>query len=328
MPLRSQIQAVLRRTGLLDLGATPACRPLDHEGGRLWRVEIGDHPVVVKLLRPSNLPKPGWTEALADNRAEPRFIELFGAISPSAVPRLRAVDELAPAMVVDWLPPESHLNLLNLARAGRLDGRHGRMIGTLLAGLHGATLDRPNVGRTFATGFAFHVLRIEPLLLAAAEAHPEAAPVLKRTARRVGTTHRTLIHGEATLENLHLSPNGLVLLDADAATYGDPVFDLALILADLMLLAEAEPKHAQALVETAHTIGHVWLERLGGRLEADVQRQAVGLTAALALGRLDGMLPLTAIVPRAAEAIRVRATALLERPSPTLGAALKALRGS
>ncbi len=302
MPQPNQILAVLRRAGMLDLGTTPAVEPID--GGTAWRVE----GFVVQT---------GTATAAA-------FIDSAAAIRPGAVPRLHHFDPTGGALVVECLSPCSHAPLVRLARDGRLDGRHGAALGALFADLHGATWGRASIGAAFVDDLAFKQKRIEPLLLVAAEAQRDAAAALKRVARRC-TGHRTaLVHAGPGIEGLLWGPAGPVLLDGAAAHMGDPAFDVALLLADMMILAEAEPRAGQGLLDAAHSTARTWHRRLG-RLKPD-EAETAELVAALALGRLSGRMPLPAVPPDAADAVRARAKTLLSVPRPTVAATLRGLR--
>ncbi|MCB1883146.1 MAG: hypothetical protein KDG89_03965 [Geminicoccaceae bacterium] len=319
MPLQSQILAVLRRAGLLDLGPAPPCRPIGGGGrGRLWRVDLDAGPVVVKLGDPVQNGAPP-----AVGGGEAGFLALLGAIRPEAAPRLLHVDPQSGAFVMAGLPEEDHPSLLALARDRRLGARHGQALGDLLAALHRAGWERPERIGAFRADARFHVLRIEPLLLVPAEAHKDAAGPLKRIARRLATTHRGVIHGEAAPENVLFGPRGPVLLDADAAHGGDPAFDAAFLLADLAILAQAWPGPAAA--EAMRAFARVWLGR--GPAPEALEAPAAELLPALVLGRLAGRLPLAAVPPRLAEGLILRAKALLHVPRQGLLPTLGALRG-
>ena len=329
MPLQSQILAVLRRAGLLDLGPAPPCRPIGSgAGGRLWRVELASGPVVVKLPASASA-------APAPEGGEARFLAFLGAIRPDAAPRLVHLDPQSGAFVMAALPEADHPSLLVLARERRLDARHGRALGGLLAALHCAGWERPQRIEAFRADARFHVLRIEPLLLVPAEMHKDTAGSLKRIARRLATTHQSVIHGEVAPENVLLSPSGPILLDADAAHGGDPAFDAALFLADLAILAQAWPGCTASPIdgpppgngtdEAMRAFARAWL----GRSPAPeaLEGAVAELLPALVLGRLTGRLPLAAVPPGLAEGLILRAKALLHVPRQGLLPTLQSLRG-
>ena len=305
MPQPNQILAVLRRAGMLDLGPTPAVEPIN--GGTAWRVGLGRGFVVQT-----------GTAAAAS------FIDFTAAIRPGAVPCLHHFDPASGALVVDCLPPDTHAPLVRLAREGRLDGRHGGALGRLFADLHGATWGRASIRAAFADDLVFKQRRIEPLLLVAAEAHRDAAGALKRVARRCTGRRTALVHAGPGIEGLLWGPAGPVLLDGAAAHVGDPAFDVALLLADMMILAEALPRAGQGLLDAAHGTARTWGQRLG-KLKP-IEAETAELVAALTLGRLSGRMPLPVVPPAAADAVRARAKTLLLVPRPTIAATLRGLR--
>src|SRR5207302_2592956 len=117
------------------------------------------------------------------------------------------------------------------------------------------------VAVAFPTDAIFHAIRLEPYLLATAEARPEHAEALRRLARRTASTHRVLVHGDVSPKNILVGPAGPVLLDAECAWYGDPAFDLAFCVNHLVLKSLVVPERRVELRQSCQVLAREYLRR-------------------------------------------------------------------
>jgi hypothetical protein len=166
----SDIMAVLRRAGLLELGAPPAMQPL--AGGvssDIWRVDIGGKRYCVKRALARLKVSADWRAPIERNNYEAAYLAVVDRLVPGAVPRLIAVGD----------------------RLGRI---------------HQKTAGDPAIAAQFKSDAIFHAIRLEPYLLATAEAQPMVATSLRGLARRTAATRRVLVHGDVSPKNILVGP--------------------------------------------------------------------------------------------------------------------------
>src|SRR4029453_6178857 len=100
----------------------------------------------------------------------------------------------------------------------------------------------PELAGLFAPEKFFFAIRLEPYLVASARAHPDLSPRLYALVETTRSTKKALVHGDFSPKNLLAGPAGPVILDAECAWYGDPGFDLAFVLNNLLLKTAWRPE--------------------------------------------------------------------------------------
>jgi aminoglycoside phosphotransferase (APT) family kinase protein len=317
---RSDIYAILRRAGLLELHEQPMTEPLT--GGvssDIWRVDLPGRSVCVKRALARLKVKADWRAPVERNAYEAAWIRTAREAVPGAAPALLARDEAADALVMDFLDPTRWRLWKSELRDGHADEDDARAVGETLARIHAATAMRDEIAALFPTDAIFHDIRLEPYLLATGQRHPELANVLGYLARRTAETKLVLVHGDVSPKNILIGPDGPVFLDSECAWYGDPAFDLAFCLNHLLLKCLWTPPAAagflacfDALAET-YLAGVVWEPR--HRLET----RTASLLPGLFLARVDGKSPVEYLTVEAQRArVRKVARRFLREPVGTL----------
>ena len=325
-PVPNDILAVLRRAGLLDFGDEPEGEPLT--GGvssDIWLVRAAGRAVCVKRALAQLRVKADWRAPVERSGYEAAWMRLAGRIVPGAVPELLFEDRAAGAVVMTYLEPARHRLWKEVLRQGEADPAVAATVGDRLGLIHAATARRPDIAAQFPTDAIFHDIRLEPYLLATAQAHPSLASALRRVARRTATTKLALVHGDVSPKNILLGPAGPVFLDAECAWYGDPAFDLAFCLNHLLLKCLWTPSAAPGFLACFEALAAAYLERVSWEPRAELEARAAGLLPGLFLARVDGKSPVE-YVTSLAERERVRrvASVFLIAPADTLGAVREA----
>src|SRR5262249_35175669 len=139
----------------------------------------------------------------------------------------------------------------------------------------------------FAGHSCFDQLRIEPYLLTTGRRHPQLEDLFRAEAQRLGATRECLVHGDFSPKNILIGVDRLVVLDCEAAWYGDPAFDICFMLTHLFLKALLHAGAADSL-QLIRTFRQEYI-RVAGRttLEDRVPR----LLLMLLLARVDGKSP-------------------------------------
>ena len=317
----SDVLAVLRRAGLLELGPPPPMEPLT--GGvssDIWRVRVGEREYCVKLALPRLKVKADWQAPVERSRFEAAWMDEVGRLAPTAVPPLIHADEQGPAMVMGYLEPSRFRNWKTLLRDGEIDLEFARSLGKTLALIHSRTAGQEALAERFKSDAIFHAIRLEPYLLATAAVHKSVGKALRDLARRTAQTKLALVHGDVSPKNILVGPSGPVFLDAECAWYGDPAFDIAFCLNHLLLKSVWRPLHASAFLDGFEALERAYLANLQLEGVGDLEARAASLLPGLLLGRIDGKSPVEYITV-AAEKDRVRriALAFLEQPPARLG---------
>jgi aminoglycoside phosphotransferase (APT) family kinase protein len=315
--LPDEVLVFLRNHGLAGPAETPPALALS--GGvssDIWRVELHGGPVCVKRALARLRVAQRWEAPVERNVYERRWLETAGAIVPGCAPAVVAADD-GGFFAMEFLG-DLPLWKAELA-AGRADPAFAAAVGKALAAIHSATAKRDDVAREFATDANFHAIRLEPYLLATAKVHPEVGDVLSELARRTGTIHSNLVHGDVSPKNILVGPRGPVFLDAECAWYGDPAFDLAFCLNHLLLKCVWVPPAKDRFLECFSALSMSYLNSVDWEPPQDLEARAATLLPGLLLARIDGKSPVEYLTEeRQKDRVRRFASEFLTRPTSLL----------
>ena len=290
----------------------------------IWLVEA-ERIFCVKRALPQLRVESEWFVAVERSLYEAAWLKGVADFLPQAVPQLLADDPDAGIFAMAYLDPARHTLWKADLLAGRVDPDVAAEVGRRLGQIH-SSFARDALGpQHFATDGIFRAIRIEPYLLATAEAHPDLAPVLQGLAERTMQTGRTVVHGDVSPKNIMIGPDGPVFLDAECAWYGDPAFDLAFCLNHLLLKSIAVPSAHGPLLAAFGRLAESYLQRIDWEPPAKVETRAASLLPGLLLARIEGKSPVEYIGDDAdKDRVRRIARGLLSDLPSTLAAIVSA----
>ncbi len=272
--LPTGLEPALKRMQLLAPGDRP--RPsLIHasQRGRLYRVELGWGTVCVKesACHPSA------------NPLEASWLRFARAVAGECAPEVLGQD--GRILALEYLPPERHPAWLALLRHGDISPAAAAEVGRLIGRLHSASAHNFAVAQGFGDRAAFRSTCIDPLLAAAARAHPALESRLRGAADSLASI--TLVHGELVPANTLMGPRGPVLVDADRASYGDPAFDAATCLSHLLILSICQPDWRERFLLCFDAFCAAYLQRVTWEMPEQTEQRAALTIPLILLGELQ-----------------------------------------
>jgi len=288
----SDIMAVLRRAGILDIGEVPMMQPLS--GGvssDIWRVDVRGKAYCVKRALAKLKVTADWRAPVERNNFEAAYLAVVDSLAPGAVPRLVYADRGAAALVTRYLDPTAYPLWKTDLMDGRIDLSVAKMVGDRLGRIHKRSANAPAIAERFRSDEIFHAIRLEPYLLATAEVQPMVASPLRGLARRTAGIRRVLVHGDVSPKNILVGRLGPVFLDAECAWYGDPAFDPAFVLNHLCLKALHRREDARLLGDAFMALGNAYLGHVDWEPRDELEARIASLLPALMLARIDGKSP-------------------------------------
>jgi len=280
-------------------------------------VQISDgSSIVVKQARDRLKSQSDW-------RSDPRRITQEGRAMewlprwtlPGSIPRLCFLDEANHILVMEAIP-QPHYQWKQQLLAGHIEESTFRQFGELLAAVHrGSYLESPVVEPVFREQSFFFSLRLEAYYLFTAERIPEAAGFLRQLVKDCQVRRFALVHGDFSPKNVLVHGERLVLLDHEAAHFGDPTFDVGFGLTHLLSKALHLTEHRQRMRRGAHRF---WQAYQGGvpanREFSDVSARSVRQTLGCSLARVAGKSLLEYLTPLQREAQREIVLNLIDQP--------------
>lgn len=302
--------------GLVARSSPMTCTPL--AGGvssDIWLVETGGRQFCVKRALAQLRVTQEWTVPVERGIFEAAWLRGVAAFLPEAVPAVLAHDPVAGLLAMEFLPADRFALWKANLLAGEVDVAFAGSVGRRLAQIHAAFARDPEAPARFSSDAIFHSVRLEPYLVATAQAHPRHAEALLALCQRTASTKRTVVHGDISPKNILMGPNGPVFLDAECAWFGDPAFDAAFCLNHMLLKCIAVPDSTKALVASFETLAVAYCAGIAWEDPATLEGRIATLVPALLLARIDGKSPVEYIQDDAAkDAVRSIAGGMLDRP--------------
>lgn len=248
--------------------------------------------IVVKQARDQLKSAVEWKCDPRRIRQEALAIEWLSRWTPAgSIPRLLFLDMANHILAMDAVP-QPHREWKSLLLSGQIHLDHFSKFGELLASIHrGSYVERGEVEPLFRDQSFFFSLRLEAYYLYAAHNELRAAAFLRELARETQARRYALVHGDYSPKNVLVCGNELVLLDHEAANFGEPTFDVGFGLTHFLSKALHLPGSRKRLRAGAHEFWRTYHRGLPAMPEfADVSERAVRHTLGCLLARVAGSL--------------------------------------
>ena len=227
---------------------------------------------------------------VADQRraiVEADAIELFNRLSPTQVPKLVFLDPERFILVLERVPVGSTVWKSDLL-AGVINPDIGLKLGATLASWHNYGEKNAEVKIKFMEDSLFEQLRIDPFYRFVAAKNPQIEVSIRKLINELEGDKTTVVHGDFSPKNIMVATNDDVyILDFEVTHVGNPVFDLAFLIAHLLckFFRTDDRLHAKLLANTAIS----FVEEYQGvrRISPTLTKHA----SLIALARVEGKSP-------------------------------------
>lgn len=173
----------------------------------------------------------------ADQRraiVEANAIELFHQLSPLQVPKLVFLDPQRFILVLERVPVGSTVWKSDLL-AGIINPHIGAQLGKTLASWHNFGEITPSVKDKFMEDSLFNQLRIDPFYRFVADKNPQIQVDIRKLINELEGDKTTIVHGDFSPKNIMVAMNDeIYILDFEVTHVGNPVFDIAFLIAHLL----------------------------------------------------------------------------------------------
>ena len=252
-------------------------------------VSNADIDLVVKQALPELKTKAKW---VADQRraiVEADAMQVYHSITPDSVPELIDCDEKEFTLTMSRLP-RSCTNWKIDMLEGRIYPEMGARLGKVLAAWHNAAAVSDEIKEKFMEDSLFEQLRVAPFYRAVMDKNSDLQPVISELIDEITSLKITLAHGDFSPKNIMATTDHCpIVLDFEVAHIGNPVFDLAFLLAHLLckIIRTTKPDEKDLLVETAKQ----FLASYHQTTRLSVAASLPHHIALIALARVEGVSP-------------------------------------
>jgi len=295
------------------------------EESRILTGGVSNNTVLVRLIDGCSIVLKQAREQLksaAEWKSDPRRIgqealamEWLSRWTPTgSIPRLLFLDTTDHILAMDAVP-QPHHEWKKLLLSGQIHMDHFSKFGELLAAIHrGSYLERREVEPLFRDQSFFFSLRLEPYYLYAANNEPRAAVFLRELVRETQARRFALVHGDYSPKNVLVRGDQLVLLDHEAANFGEPAFDAGFALTHFLSKALHLSENRERLRAGAHEFWRAYHRGLPAIPELmDVSERTVRHTLGCLLARVAGKSLLEYLTPQERDTQRAIVVRCMEK---------------
>lgn len=214
-------------------------------------------------------------------------LELFHGLNPEIVPKLVFVDPIRFVVIMERVPLTSRVWKSDLLE-GIYRPQVARTLGATLSQWHNYGVSNPAAHKKFMEDTLFDQLRIDPFYRFVAAKNKPLQDSINQLIVELETDKSTIVHGDFSPKNFMVTEDDHVyVLDFEVMHIGNPVFDLAFILAHLLCKFFHAPNADEAaeLSNIAKTFINAYLE------QSQISSTLVLHTALIALARVEGKSP-------------------------------------
>ncbi len=277
----TEVACALSEMELLARGDVPRSVPLaSSRAARVYRVDLAWGRVCLKqAVAHDDAMVDTFTTARAG--AEVAWLKVASSVVPGAAPAVLGSQPRRAAFASDYLDPAEFPSWQSQLASGQVDHGTATELGHLIGRLHAASANSIVLAERFAMQTAFRALCLEPLFAPIAlEQRHHSAP-LAEIAEELTTLRIGLVHGGLTPDNVLAGPRGPVLIDADCAHYGDPMFDVATCLAALATRMAAQRELDEALAASFDAFRHSYFAHVTWEMPQHAEARAARLVPVL-----------------------------------------------
>jgi 5-methylthioribose kinase len=249
-------------------------------------VDTGSRRLVVKQSLPRLRVEDEWLAKRERVVTEADALRAYRELTPESVPRVLDVAPDRFTIVIEHAPP-GWLDWKSLLLEGDADPGIAAALGRVLGTWHGGTWDREEFRSCFADLEAFEQLRVDPYYRTLMRRRPDLAGPVAARIESMATQRRCLCHGDFSPKNVLCGGNGLWVLDAEVAHFGDPGFDTGFMLNHLFLKAVHRPAALPGYAACARAF---WSAYAGPGPRVG-EAETLGHLACLMLSRVHGKSP-------------------------------------
>jgi tRNA A-37 threonylcarbamoyl transferase component Bud32 len=238
-----------------------------------------------------------WYSSISRIHQEAQALRWLMKIIPGHVPSLVFEDKDHHILGMTSVPAP-HTNWKTDLLNGNVDLERVTTFAQLLAKIHRAGFNYPDLNEDFKDYSFFESLRLEPYYSFTASQVPEASTYLDQLIKETKTRKLAVVHGDYSPKNVLLHHGQMFILDFEVMHIGDPAFDLGFSLTHFLSKAHVLPELRVRLLEAALHYWDSYQENQHQQRQlSQLEPMTIKHTLACMLARVNGRSPLEYLNP-------------------------------
>lgn len=317
--LPDEIFSASVKFGLLNKNQTYKFKKItDGVSSDIWHVKTLDKEYCIKRALRKLTVKEDWFAPIERNNFEANYFKYSKIIIPESFPKILGHDSKNYILAMEWFDNNKYIvwkkKLLNKS----ISIKDGKRIGKLLGTVHKYYYKKKKFRSIFLNDKTFYDIRIEPYLVFTSKFYPELSRYYKSTINFLKKNQTTVIHGDFSPKNILLGKNYPIILDAETACWGNPIFDLAFFNNHIILKSILNPDIYKGYIKLSKSFLNAYLYYFSFVNNKTYIKEFVKLQALLILARVDGKSPVEYFTDQHKIKARMLATNIILKKKLTL----------
>lgn len=253
----------------------------------VFGISTSKKDLVLKQALPELIVPSTWRADQRRTIVEGRAIEVLYGLTPKNVPILVDIDPEHFVLLMERCPRDMHVWKDDLLEA-HIDLDVARRLGNLLGVWHRLSGADKTTLEDFVEDQLFEQLRITPFYREILAKHPAISDRIHQLIAELEFSRVCLVHGDFSPKNILVDGSSdVIVLDFEVTHTGNPVFDLAFLLAHLFCKSRHFPGPAEKTLLKKAALAFVssYEESFDGLVDPSLGWHV----AAIALARVDGV---------------------------------------
>ncbi len=236
--------------------------------------------------------KEDWYAPISRNKFEAMYFQNCFEIAPNNFPKLLGHDDKNYILAMEWYNPNSFVVWKKKLLSKKVEKNDIKNVSNLLIKKHKKFFNSKKFEKKFDNDDTFYSIRIEPYILFTSKKYPEFTNRFDSVAKSLIKNKKTLIHGDFSPKNILIKNNSPLILDAETACWGDPVFDLAFCNNHLLLKSLLPDGLGKKLLVLSFKFVKNYIDNISWEDKNFFIKRLLDITPLLLLARVDGKSPI------------------------------------
>ena len=258
----------------------------------IWYVktEIGLEFCIKRALKKLTV-KEDWFAPISRSNYEASYFKACQNLNSKSFPKILGHDKKNYILAMEWFKPEKYILWKKKLLDVTFEKEDGNIISNILNKKHSYFYDNSNFKKEFENDKTFYDIRIEPYIIFTSKSYPEHENYFIDVAKSLVSNKKTVIHGDFSPKNILIGPDFPVILDAETACWGDPIFDLAFCNNHIILKSILNSSNKKKYMLLSKEFIETYINKINWEDKNSFIARFLKLVPLLILARLDGKSP-------------------------------------
>ena len=257
----------------------------------IYRVDTKYKSYCVKKALKKLKVKKNWYADPIRSYYEFLWLKKAKKILPNSIPEVLHFNKKHNFLIIEYLDMKKFTNLKDDLLKGNVNIPVISTLSKKLCFIHASLKSTYNKKIFQPHNFNFINLRVDPYIIELIKEYPQLKNNIYEVASFLKNNHHTVIHGDFTPKNILVSKTEQIILDAEVANYGDPVFDIISLINHLIIKLIYVKKNKKLFINALKKSFNDYFSNVTWEDKQIIVKRSLSLIPLMILARIDGKSP-------------------------------------